>query len=340
MKFGPIPTAAAEGKLLGHNIAAADGRRALRKGRVLSAADVALLHQLGRDVVYVAELEPGDVLEDAAAGRVAAAVAGPHLRHTGPTTGRVNLYATALGLLRVDAARLLALNEQPGITLATLRHNTAVSPAKMVATVKIIPYAVPETAVRAVEALQAAGPLVHVDPLPNRRVDLLLSGSPAARERIVGSFDPPLRQRIEQLGSTLASVDFIPLEDEHGERALAEAICQRVAAGSGLLLLAGETAIMDAEDIAPRAVRRAGGSLTVVGAPVDPGNLLMLAAVGDVPLLGAPGCARSPKANIVDALLPRLLAGDRLTRADVLALGHGGLLEDVPERPFPRSRIQ
>lgn len=340
MKFGPIPTEQAIGKILGHNMAGADGRRLFRKGHPLTATDVSTLLAMGRSVVYVAELEPGDVGENEAARRVATAVTGVGLSFTRPATGRVNLKAAVLGILRVDAARLARFNSQEGITLATLLANTAVHPRKIVATVKIIPYAVPGTAVTAVEAIAAeAGPLINITPLPAHRATLILSGSPAAQTRIVESFIPPIRHRLEALGSTLAEVDFIPLEDESGERELAQKLAERVTGGAGLVILAGETAIMDRYDIAPRAVERAGGGVTCFGAPVDPGNLLMLGYLGKIPVLGAPGCVRSPKPNIVDLVLPRLLAGDRLTQLDIVSLGHGGLLEDVAERPLPRSRV-
>ncbi len=121
---------------------------------------------------------------------------------------------------------------------------------------------------------------------------------------------------------------------------LAQALSRQRQAGAQLIILAGETAIMDRHDLAPRAVERAGGHVESLGAPVDPGNLLMLAYMDEVPILGAPGCARSRKINIVDWILPRLLVGERLTRADIAALGHGGLLEDVPERPMPRSKLE
>lgn len=339
MKFGPIPTAQAIGKILGHNIAGADGRRLFRKGHPLTAADVDILLSSGRPVIYVAELEAGDVSENEAARRVATAVTGNGLSLTGPATGRVNLKAATVGILRVDAARLARLNSQEGITLATLATNTAVHPRKIVATVKVIPYAVPETAVTAVETIAAeTGPLINITPLPAHRVALILSGSPAARSRIVDSFPPPIRNRLEALGSALATVDFVPLEDETGEMELAQRLAERVQNSAELVILAGETAIMDRYDIAPRAVARAGGVVTCFGAPVDPGNLLMLAYMGKIPVLGAPGCVRSPKPNIVDLVLPRLLAGDRLTQIDIVNLGHGGLLEDVAERPLPRSR--
>lgn len=339
MKFGPIPIDQAAGKILGHNIAGANGRRLFRKGHTITQNDLAVLHSTGRAVVYVAELEAGDVDEDTAASRIATAVSGANLYPSRAATGRVNLKADVLGVLRVAAARLRQLNSELGITLATLPTQTAVPAGKMVGTVKIIPYAVPETAVVAIEELAQAEPLLWLDPLPQRTVAFILSGSPTAAERIQRSFDPPLRARLEALGSGLDSITFVPLEDAADEQTMAATIQQQTAAGADLIILAGETAIMDRHDIAPRAVERAGGEITCFGAPVDPGNLLMLAYLGNVPILGAPGCVRSPKRNIVDEVLPRLLVGDRLTQADIIELGHGGLLEDVPERPYPRSKL-
>jgi molybdenum cofactor cytidylyltransferase len=335
MRFGPVPLPLAEGKLLGHNIAGADGRRLFRKGHPLTTADVAVLRELGRSSVYVAELEPDDVNEDAAARRIAEAVKGQGIRLPGTSSGRANLLAATLGVLRVDAERLERLNAGEGVTLATLPNHTTVRARQIVATVKIIPFAVPEAEVRAAESL-AASSLIRVDELTSQAVGLIFSGSISIQEKLADDF-APLRERIEALGSHIASTDYVPLEDETGEAALAELLRQRQADGARLVVLAGETAIMDAHDIVPRAIERAGGRVEVLGAPVDPGNLLMVAYLDGMPILGAPGCARSRKTNVIDWALPRLLAGDRLTRRDILRLGHGGLLEDAPERPMPRS---
>ncbi len=341
MKFGPIPIEQAVDKILGHNIADGNGRRVFRKGRQLSAEDINVLREIGRTEVYVAELTPTDVEENEAAQRVTDAVMGHGLSCVGPATGRVNLKADVLGVLRVDAARLHRLNSQLGITLATLPTNTAVSVGKTVGTVKVIPFAVSETVVTAVEDIAQEGrPLIRVDMLPYKLVSVILSGSPATKARIRKSFRPPLEQRIDALGSTISSFQFIPLEDEAGEIELAQAIQEQIASGTGLIILAGDTAIMDRHDIAPRAVERVGGEITCFGAPVDPGNLLLLAYSGHVPILGAPGCVRSSKPNIVDKVLPRLLVGDRLMQSDIVALGHGGLLEDVVERGYPRKKIE
>jgi molybdenum cofactor cytidylyltransferase len=337
MKFGPVPLDAAVGKVLGHNIASAEGKRLLRKGRPLTGEDVAALRALGRQSVYVAELEPGDVDENNAARRVARALAGPGLKLPGAASGRANALAAVLGILRVDAERLARLNLGEGLTAATLAAHTPVRVGQIAATVKVIPFALPERVVGEAEALAAdGGPLLRVDALPVRTVSVVFSGSPALREKLTADF-APLTDRLSALGARVASTDFVPLEDETGEAQLADILARRRGEGSELIVLAGETAIMDRHDIVPRAVERAGGHVEALGAPVDPGNLLMIAYLGPTAVVGAPGCARSRKVNIVDWVLPRLLAGDRLTRGDINALGHGGLLEEAPERPMPRE---
>ena len=340
MKFGPVPLSEAAGKILGHNVTGPDGRRLFRKGKPLAPEDVERLRALGRKTIYVAEFEPGDVDEDTAARRIAEKLFEGDFRLSGPSTGRVNFYTTALGIVRLDVDRLMEINRCEGVTLATLRNNSAVSVGKIAATLKILPYALPEEIVRAAESLAVKSrPLLRLDRLQSRRVSLILSGSPAAQDRIVRSFDSALSERLDALGAKIVTVDFVSLDEEEDETSLAEMIGRRVSDGAELVILAGGTAIMDRHDIAPRAVERAGGNVICFGAPVDPGNLLMLARLKGVPVMGAPGCARSPKDNIVDLVLPRLLAGDMLESADIIALAHGGLLEDVPERPSPRSRL-
>ena len=337
MKFAPVPLSEAEGKILGHNIAGADSRRLLRKGRPLTNEDLQKLRALGRSSVYVAEMEPDDVDENKAARRVAEAICGPGLHITGGSSGRANLLSDEIGILRVDVDRLAQVNEYNGITLATLATHTPVHVQQMVATVKIIPYAIPQSVVREIEAMaNESRPIVHVDALPSHTVGMILSGSTSIQQKLISDFIP-LRERIEKLGSSLTRTDFVALEDEEDEAALVEMLKQQVSNGVGMILIAGETAIMDAHDIVPRAVERAGGVVESVGAPVDPGNLLMLAYLNDVPVVGAPGCARSRKTNIVDWILPRLLVGDRLTRRNIVELGHGGLLQEVRERGMPRE---
>ena len=335
MKFGPVSLEHALGKILGHNMAGPDGKRLLRKGRPLTEDDVQALKELGRKVVYVAELEPGDVGEDEAARRVTKRVMGSGLRPSGPASGRMNLLAAALGVVRVDVEKLSRLNECEGVTVATVPAHSAVRTRHLAATIKIIPFAVSHAILHVVDSI--AGPIVSVEPLVLKTVGVILSGSPTAKERVQQDFEVPLKSRVVALGSEVTLEDFISLEDETGEAELAAALLKQKASGAQLIVLAGETAIMDRYDIAPRAIERAGGEVTCFGAPVDPGNLLMVGYLGEVPVLGAPGCARSRKVNVIDWVLPRLLVGDRLTRQDVMDLGHGGLLEEILERPQPRG---
>ncbi len=343
MKFEATPLSEARGAILGHNAYNDEGRRVLRKGRALGEEELALLAAMGRTRIYAARLEPGDVDENEAAWRVSKAVAGPGLLLRGPTTGRVNLHAETLGLVRVNVRALERINDCDGVTLATLPGHTVARAGKMVGTTKILPYAVPEETVAAAEQA-AADPLIRLDPLAPGTAGLIVSGTVAAglsagRERLVAGFEKAFGERLRELGAELVHVRFVPLDRERETGGLAAAAAE-LAPTVDLLILAGETAIQDRRDLAPRAVEAAGGAVICYGAPVDPGNLLLLAELDGTPVLGAPGCARSPKRNIVDLVLPRLLAGDRLTRRDITSLGHGGLLEDVPERPLPRRGIE
>lgn len=337
MRFEAIPLAKAAGAILGHNIAQEDGRRLLRKGRILDKDDLAVLEASGRATVWAAVLEAGDVEENEAARRIADAATGLGVRLSGARTGRVNLSAGHAGVLRVDVANLERLNCLDGVTLATLRHHTAVVTGKMLATLKIIPYALPATTVRAAE--RAASGLIAVAPATIRRVGLVISGSVARRDRTELGFRDALGARLAAFGAAIERVDFVALDVEDAVERLAEVLGAQRQAGMEMVIVAGETAIMDGRDIAPRAIERVGGSVACFGAPVDPGNLLMLAYADSTAIVGAPGCARSPKTNVIDRVLPRLLVGDRLSRTDIVALAHGGLLEDVPERRMPRSWV-
>ncbi len=323
-----LPVDQAAGHILRHNIADPAGHKALSKGRRLTADDVARLHALGVTSVRVAVLEPGDVHEDEAAQRLADAVRRPGVVATDAVHSRVNLLAEADGVVEVDVQALLAINDIDGLTVATLPNHALVRERKRVATIKIIPFAIPEDLIRRAEQIGAdAGGVVGVRRLLQRRVGVLLVVSPEARERITRLVLPAIEGRVTELGSAIAAVRYAGLDEEE----VAEGIAALHASGCDLLITAGETSIMDCDDVTPQGIRAAGGRIEHYGAPVEPGNLLLLAYLDDgsrqgVPVLGAPGCVRSRSTNIVDLLLPRLLAGERVTRRAIIELGHGGLL--------------
>lgn len=322
MQFGPVPVTASVGRILAHNLTSPDGRRAFRKGHTVRAEDVAALHDVAGDTVYVATLEPGDIHEDEAARRLARAVVGEGVRLGPASGGRVNVLAVERGVLTLDLARLDAVNALDGLTIATLRQHSVAQPKTIVATVKVIPYAVPDARLRQAEAV---GPgVVGIRSLPARRVGVILTSSEAGRAKTMAALEPPIRARVEALGSQVLAV----LPVAHTEAAVAEALATLLDQGVDAVIIGGETSIMDANDITPTGVRRAGGVVEGYGAPAEPGNLLLLAYVGERPVLGAPGCVRSRHTNVVDLVLPRLLAGERLTRRDLAALGHGALLHE------------
>ncbi len=326
MQFAPIPLEEAEGKILAHNLSGPDGIRVLSKGRVLAAEDIVALRQCGLLTVDAAWLDPDDMDENTAAQTIASAISGACIEVSRPAVGRVNLRAEAHGVLRIDAARLDAINQYDGIAVATLAAHSVVEPRKIVATIKIIPFGLPKQILQSTAEIASAGAaVIGVDALSARHVGLILCGSPALRERLFNDFRA-LEDRVVALDSQVTETAFINLADPLVESALAEALAQLVRQRVGLILIAGETAIMHRNDTIPRGVERAGGTIECVGAPVEPGNLLMLAYLGNIPVLGAPGCARSPKANVVDQVIPRLLVGERLARADIIKLAHGGLL--------------
>lgn len=326
MKFHQVSLAQSEGHILGHNVLSDTGRRLMRKGRKISAEDIATLAKAGRTAVFIAELAPDDVHEDLAAAALAQVVAGSHLILSRATAGRVNIYAEQLSVVSVDPERLLMLNLLDGIALATVTSHSVAQPGEMVANLKIIPYSLPKQIVDAGVTIVKEAPLITSVLLSPKKVGLIVIGTTAAKEKSVNSFVKALSPRLERLNAMLQPPRFVALEHEMAEVAIHQAVVAENESGLDLLLLAGETAIMDIDDVIPAAVRSAGCEVVGFGLPVDPGNLLMLGYLAAMPVVGVPGCARNPKANVIDLILPRLLSGEQLSRRDLMALGHGGLL--------------
>ena len=338
MKFGALPLDQAAGHILAHKLIDHNGHKLLSKGHRLTLTDIALLRERGLQEIIVAALDATDVHEDEAAQRVGMALAGVGVRVHAPGVGRANLIAEQFGPLRLNVPALERVNTiGEGIAVATLHEHTLVRPGDLLALVKIIPFAVPAAHIVDVETTALEfNPILSVRPLQPHSVGLIVSGPDHARDMLVESFRDPVQQRIEKLGSSLDALAYVA----HTVPEIADAIRVQCAAGRNLILLAGISAIIDREDVVPSALEAAGGTVVSFGVPVDPGSLLMLGYLDDIPVIGVPGCIKSLKTNVVDWILPRLLAGDRLTRAHLVAMGHGGLLDDISERPMPRSALE
>lgn len=330
MRFGPLPLAEAEGAIAAHSVRLPGGT--IKKGTRLTTAEIDRLAAAGLSEVVAARMEPGDVAEDVAARRLAEAVAGAHVTPDTAFTGRANLYAAAAGVLRISDDALDAFNAvDEAITLATLRDFSAVAAGDMVGTVKIIPYAVPGALVET--AASAARGMISIAPFRLKRVAVLSTLLPGLADKVVAKTLAITRARLAPAGAEVALERTRP----HDTAALAAALKDAVAAGAELVIVFGASAIADRNDVIPAGLVAAGGAVERLGMPVDPGNLLMLGRLGPVPVLGAPGCARSPKENGFDFILHRLLAGLEVSARDIARLGSGGLLQEIAARPQPRA---
>ncbi len=337
MKFGRIPVAEAEGAILAHSVAGL----AFKKGRKLSAADIVALKGADVSTVMAARLEAGDVSEDVAARRLAEAVRGPNVDISTAFTGRANLYAAARGVALVDAARIDAINAiDESLTIATVVPFDVVEPKQMLATIKVIPFATPEGVVKRAEEIgtahsttASAGGLVWVAPFKPKRIALISTQQPGMKASLLDKNATVLAGRASALGSAIVHETRCAHEESDIARSVGESMAHR----PDLVLIFGASATTDRLDAVPAGIVAAGGRLEHFGMPVDPGNLLLMARLGDVAVVGLPGCARSPKINGFDFVLQRLCADVPVTSRDIMAMGVGGLLKEIPSRPQPRD---
>jgi molybdenum cofactor cytidylyltransferase len=334
VRFGETPIDEATGAILAHSWRASGVNFA--KGRVLSGDDIAKLKAAGATSIVAARLDADEVHEDEAAATVAKALAGEGIEVTAPFTGRCNHFAREAGLAVVDHERIDALNElDESVTVATLPPFARVEPRQMVATVKIIPYGAPRTAVRrAVEVANSANrPLVSVAPFKAMKAGLVQTRLPGTRDKVLDKAVGTTTKRLSSLGSALVGERRVT----HDAKSIAGALKELRTEGCDIFLIAGASAIVDRHDVVPAGIEEAGGKVMHFGMPVDPGNLLLTAELDGKPVLGLPGCAKSPKYNGFDMVLERLAAGLPVGRAEIVRMGAGGLLAEIASRPQPRD---
>jgi molybdenum cofactor cytidylyltransferase len=325
MMFGVVPVAEAAGAVLAHSLLV--GTTRWSKGRRLTADDIAAARAAGIDRLMVARFEPGDVGEDAAAARLAAALAGPGLAVLPAAHGRANLAARVTGVFAFDPAMVAAVNGvDEALTLATLAPDTRVAAGEIVATIKVIRYAVGTQPLA--DAVAAAAPMAVAG---FRRIEIALVSTTlgGTTDKALAKTSRVTRDRVEALGCTMTELPPCP----HDTAALAAVLAEIRA---DIVLVAGASATVDRGDVVPAAIVAAGGTVERLGMPVDPGNLLCLGDIDCRPVIGLPGCARSPKRNGFDIVLERLVAGRGVSGHDIAMMGAGGLLPEA-ERPEPRA---
>ncbi len=332
MNFGEISVSEAEGSILAHSVRHGSGM--FKKGRMLTAEDVALLTAAGISKVFTARLGPDDIPEDEAASAVAGVAGGTGTVAQAPFTGRANLHSHVHGLALVDGERVRALNRlHESLTLATVAHHAVVETRQIVATVKVIPFAVPRDVLAKALRIIAGEPLVRVEAFQHCKAGLVITRLPQTKPSLVAKSEVAIRERITALGGELAHVVIV----DHAIERVRAAIAQLHRQHCNPILVFGASAIVDRGDIIPAAVVAAGGKVVHLGMPVDPGNLMMYGELEGVPVIGVPSCARSPKVNGFDWVLERVMAGVQVGASDIMDMGAGGLLAEIPTRPLPRE---
>lgn len=332
MLFDRVRLSDAHGAILAHSVRA--GGRLLRKGHVLSAADIELLAIAGVGTITIVRLEADDTGEDEAADRIARALAGHGVRVGAAFTGRANLYAERLGLLRLDPGMVNGVNAaDEAVTLATLPPFARVEPRQMLATVKVIPFAARRSAVETIERFVGGQRKIEIFEFIAKNVALISTILPGTSPQLLEKNRRSVSARLTACNSKLVVEHRVP----HEEDAVAAAIVDALDSRCDPILVLGASAITDRRDVIPAAILRAGGQIERFGMPVDPGNLLLLGHVRNSTVIGLPGCARSPKRNGFDFVLERVLADIPVGDADIAAMGVGGLLAEIASRPQPRD---
>jgi molybdenum cofactor cytidylyltransferase len=305
----------------------------VKKGTLVTEDIAVHLKRTGVETLIAARLEPGDIAENEAAAQLAYALAGNNVAVEAPFTGRSNLYAETAGILVIDVDAIHGLNAvDEAMTAATLPAYKPVVAGEMVGTVKIIPYALPEVVLK--DGIVRAGKgALRVAPYTRHSIGVVSTMLPGLKPGVIDKTLAVLGRRLEPAHARIVQDRRVP----HEATALADELVLQAGGDTELIIVFGASAIADRRDVIPSAIERAGGRVEHFGMPVDPGNLLLVGSIAGKPVIGAPGCARSPKENGFDWVLHRLLANVPVRRADIMSLGVGGLLMEIVSRPQPRE---
>jgi len=330
-----IPAEESVGAVLAHDVTEIRaGRKGplFRKGHVIRVQDVPSLLRAGKQNVYALTLDPAEAHEDEAAEELARAFSGPGVEPSGPPSeGKVILRSARGGLFKVAEEALIEVNLIPDICCCSRHGNTVVGPGDALAAVRAVPLVISrELLGRAVAAAEAAGGLFRVLPLKRAAAFLVVTGSEVYRGLIRDRFAPVVEKKLSALGSRLERAVFVP--DERS--AVAAAIAEVLAAGAELVLVSGGMSV-DPDDVSRLGIADAGAEDVVYGAPVLPGAMFLCGRIGEVPVLGLPACVIHSPATALELILPRVLAGERITRRDLAALAPGGMCLNCPECRYP-----
>lgn len=301
-----------------------------KKGHIITEEDIPLLLSMGKRHLFVLEKDDNDVHENEAAYRIASKAAGDGIELTDPSEGKIELKATYDGLLKIDRDRLYELVSQDEIMFATIHENIVVRKGEKLAGTRIIPLFIAEELLQQAESILEDGPVIKIVPLREMKVGVVTTGSEVYNGIIEDKFGPVLVRKFDELGSKVEKQVFADDDDEM----IAGCIIQLIDEGMDIIGVTGGMSV-DPDDMTPSGIRKAGGEVVSYGAPVLPGAMFMLSYVGDVPVVGLPGCVMYSRTSIFDLIVPRLLAGEKITKKDIVKLAHGGLCLNCKVCTFP-----
>ncbi len=303
-----------------------------KRGHRICAEDVETLLSLGKNHIYTLELEEGELHEDEAGMRLARALTGPGLAVGEPSEGRLDLFAKHSGLLKIDTARLQRINSVPDVVVATLHSGTPLENGEKVAGAKVIPLVVNEETVTAVENICAEGsPPLQVKPYLAYKIGGIITGQEVVEGRIKDGFAPVLTEKAARFGQEEPFISFCG-DDADQIAALVEELLGK---GCNMVIITGGMSV-DPDDVTPTGIKKTGAEVIKYGAPALPGAMFLLAYKDELPLIGLPACAMYFQNTVLDILLPRLLAGEKVTSEEIAALGHGGLCQHCENCTFPK----
>ena len=305
---------------------------AFHKGHTVCNEDLCHLQKLGKNSLYIINLDKDEIHENQAAAILADALAGDGIAWKNePHEGKINLHASADGLLKVDTEALAAFNMVEEVMCATLHNYSLVKKGEKVAATRAIPLVMKRVAIeRAAAIARQNGAVLSIKTLQQAKVGLVITGNEVFHGLIEDRFAPILSEKVIALGSKVDRIAFAPDDEE----LISKAICNHLDRGCNLIMLSGGMSV-DPDDVTRKGIRMAGATEMHYGSAVLPGAMFLVAYVGNVPLLGVPACGLYHRITVLDLVLPRILAGERVGKNELAFLGHGGLCKDCPECSYP-----
>jgi len=302
-----------------------------RRGHIIRKEDIPELLNMGKEHVYIMELGEGEIHEEEAALRIAGAIGNSELELSKPKEGRVNLASRTFGLLRINTGLLKEINSLGEVIVATLHTNTVCHEGMGVAATKIIPLFTTEAKVSKIEQIcQGRGKVVEITPIKKKRVGVVITGNEVFKGRIEDKFGEVIKEKVGSLGSVINHKIIVPDDVD----LIAEAIIEMRSKGSEVIVVCGGLSV-DPDDVTVEGVKQSGAEIISYGAPVMPGAMFLLAMVNDTPILGAPAAVIFNHKTILDLMLSRVLAGEKICREDIIESGHGGLCLNCEKCSFP-----